>query len=126
MKIYLVIWVLFSLFLLWSCSIDSNKKATTHIFEKQEICAKHQDEIKKQYESSDYYVSDLFYSQKSDTCIFRISTTKLTKIHPNHILYSYPSSSELSYKDDICDGIDESCSEKQKTFNEKLKELKWE
>lgn len=121
MKHFLALSLLSSL-LLTSCSVDWNDGKTTQndLFEKKQECVKYENIVKEKYSNNEtYFFDSIFYSEKYNSCLYRVSSKSL-KNEPNHIIYDYLSNKKVISKNDICDYQDVNCLDEQKKFNEVL------
>jgi|GEM_PF-2480434 len=120
MKHYLALGLLLSTLLLTSCSVNwNNKQAENDLFKKKQECAKYENSVKEKYSNDEtYFFDSIYYSEKYNSCLYRISSKSL-KNEPNHLIYDYFSNKEIISKNDICNDSD--CEKQQKLFNEVLK-----
>lgn len=80
-----LIFLLIPLLFLSSCSIDWNdekdkrigeleKQILNDIFKKKQECLKYKENLQEKYSNDlNYYFSNIFYSSKYDSCLYRIS-----------------------------------------------------
>jgi len=125
MKNLLIITILFVLLIVSWCAKQGLSQS--ELFDKKQECATLKKNIAKEYEGGKYYVGSVFYSEKRNSCLYRLSTLYIETIHPNHIIYDYFGGKEIINKNDLCRGEDVAdCENQQKKFNKILEELKWE
>ncbi len=120
--------LLIPLILLSSCTIDWNdekerkiteleKQIQDDTFKKKQECEKYKPSAVEKYKNdTNYYLSNIFYSKKYDSCLYGISNK--TSGPYSHIIIDYLSGKEIIWKNDQCNIDDKSCTERQKLFND--------